>query len=242
MQRKEYSKMYELEDKHFWFLGKREYVDSLLRAVSLTKIKKILDLGCGTGGMTKYLEKFGEVVGVEKEKYALSLCKKRGLKVILEDAQKLPFKKGEFDLVTIFDVLYHKRVKSEKKVISEAKRVLKKGGILVITDSAFKFLRSNHDEIMHGVRRFRLKNLEETVEKEGFLVIKSSYLYFFIFFPMFFYRLTVGRFSGNQKSDVSKLPKLINLFLLLLIKVEARLLSYISFPFGTSVAIVARKK
>jgi SAM-dependent methyltransferase len=241
MQKKEYEKMYYLEDKHFWFLGKREFVDTLLKPHS-SRIKKILDVGCGTGGMTKFLEKYGEVAGVEKERYAISFCKKRGLDVVVGDAQKLPFDKDKFSLVTLFDVLYHREVKDEKKAVEEARRVLESKGLLLITDSAFEFLRSSHDEALHGVRRFQLKTTNKLLEEEGFKILKASYIYFSYFLLALIKRLIVNKFLRKFGSDVYVLPKTLNTLLFLVIKIEAKILRFISFPFGLSIAILAQKK
>lgn len=240
MQKKEYKKMYRLEDKHFWFLGKRYFVDSLLKPYT-HRIKNILDVGCGTGGMTKHLEKYGKVIGVEKEEYALDFCRRRKAEALLGNAQKLPFSDRTFDLVTLLDVLYHKGVQDEKRAVREAARVLKSKGLLLITDSAFEFLKSGHDNALHGKRRFTLTELETLVKKENFDILRASYIYFVSFLPVTLKRLLIDRLFGRSGSDVAVLPKTLNSLLLFLVRIEARLLRHISFPFGLSVAIVAQK-
>ena len=45
-----YRQMRDLEDRHWWFMGRRVIVASLLRRSGLAKNARMLDLGCGTGG------------------------------------------------------------------------------------------------------------------------------------------------------------------------------------------------
>lgn len=236
----EYCKMYELEEKHFWFLGKRLFADSVL-AKHLSKIKRVLDVGSGTGGMTKHLQKYGECIGLEKSPLAVGLTKKRGIKVIVGDAEKLPFDKNQFDLVTLFDVLYHKDIEDEKEVIKEIYRVLKPDGFLLVTDSALEFLRSSHDITLGGKRRYTCRSLERIVKSQKFKIIKSSYIYFSIFPLTFFKKVVLEKIIKPQGSDVARLPWIINSFLLLLLKLESALLKYIDFPIGSSVIVLAKK-
>jgi len=55
MKTQEYKKIFLLEDKHFWFLGKRTLIKILLDQHLPNKNLFILDIGCGTGGLTKFL-------------------------------------------------------------------------------------------------------------------------------------------------------------------------------------------
>lgn len=135
--------MYLLEDSHFWFVGKRFFIKTYLNLIK-SNIHNILDIGSGTGGATKFLEKYGKVTGIEKNSYARLLARNRGLEILKGEVEELPFKNHCFDLVTIFDVLYHKDVKNVRKAILEAKRVLKQDGHLLITDSAFNLLKGSN--------------------------------------------------------------------------------------------------
>src|SRR3972149_11189977 len=136
MQKNEYDRMFLLEDSHFWFLAKRSFVKTYLEKIK-GNISKILDIGAGTGGMTKFMETYGKVTGVEKNPYAASLARKRKLKVVLGETENLPFKSDSYDLVTLFDILYHQNAKSVYKALKEAHRVVRKGKFILITDSAF---------------------------------------------------------------------------------------------------------
>lgn len=242
MEKGEYRKMYELENRHFWFVGKRFFIDAFLNRI-LQKDLKILDIGSGTGGLTKYLNRYGDVVGLEKNDYACRLGKSHGLKIIKGEAESLPFGTGKFNLVTCLDVLYHRDVKDLDKVLIEIVRVLKKGGYFLMTDSAFEFLKSGHDVVLGGQRRFSLPQLENLLIKHNLEVIRASYIYFCLFPLVFLKRLVIDRLFGRKmKSDVSERNSLINSLLLAVIRMEAVFLKYISYPAGSSVIILARKK
>lgn len=240
MIKSEYLKMYLLEDTHFWFVGKRFFIKTYLDKIK-SRISNILDIGSGTGGATKLLDEYGEVVGVEKNPYARFLARKRGLKIIKGKAEKLPFKNNSFNLVTVFDVLYHKDIKSVGNVLKEIFRVLKPKGQVLITDSALSWLNSQHDQFMFSKRRFSLAEINDLLISQGFSIIKSSYIYFFIFPLVFIKRKIIDSFHNNDHSDVFKIPFIINWVLIFILRLEAILLSLIYLPIGSSIIILAQK-
>lgn len=234
----EYKKMYKLEDKHFWFLGKRIFVDQFLKKHINSSSLKILDVGSGTGGMTGWLSKYGDVVGLERSKEAIKCAKKRRLKIVRGDANKLPFKNEKFDLVTIFDVLYHKNINDDVKVLTEIFRVLKPDGLLMVTDSAISWLYGEHDIVMQARERYSLNQLSKKVESMGFKILKKSYIFFFLFPIVLIKRLFKFK---NKGSDVMGVGDLVNRILICVLKIEASGLRFFSYPIGSSVAILAKK-
>ncbi len=240
MKKIEYEKMFFLEDSHFWFVGKRFFIKTYLELIK-NNFHDILDIGSGTGGTTKFLEEYGKVTGIEKNNYAISLAKKRGLKIIKGESEKLPFEKNSFDLATIFDALYHKDVKSVDQVIKEVSRVLRQGGYTLITDSAFNFLKSSHSIDVYEQRRFTVNEFKNILVRNNFRVIISSYIYISIFPLIFLKRVIINKIFKKSKPDVFKAPKIINSFLICLIKLESVLLRYFKYPIGSSLIILAKK-
>lgn len=236
MQHTEYLAMRRLESTHFWFVGKRASVRTLLNSLKFRN-KTFLDIGSGTGGMTTFLTEWGSVTGVENNETALQLNIHKPL--VKADAKKLPFKDESFDCVTIFDVLYHKNI-DEAAVLAEAARVLKKDGYLIVTDCAHPALYSAHDEIMHARKRFTKKELEEIISKNNFQILRSSYL-FFSTFPAFMLQRILSKKSKINKA-VQSVPGWLNSLLVFVISVEAKLLRYVNLPMGSSILVIARKK
>jgi hypothetical protein len=108
-----------------------------------------------------------------------------------------------------------------------------------VTDSAFKWLRSAHDEAVHGVRRYTRRELVARVRSAGFTPLLASYAYCLVFPAVAAVRLARrGRPGG---SDVFALPRPLNTVLLGVQAIERGLLRLGPLPFGSSVVLVARK-
>lgn len=98
----------------------------------------VLEIGCGNGYYLSLLNRLNvklKLIGIDKDILALKDAARfigdKKVKLILGDAAKLPFKTATFDRVVMSEVIEH--VENEEKVLHEAKRVLKKEGILTLT-------------------------------------------------------------------------------------------------------------
>ena len=149
METREYEQSFALEGEHWWFRAKRALVRSLLHRYGW-RGGRGLDVGCGTGGMLETLAagpEGGTWTGVDAAPLALGFSRKRGLpRLTAGSAVALPFRSGVFDACLLLDVLYHRQVDSDVAALVECHRVLRRDGLLVITDSAYAWLRSGHDE------------------------------------------------------------------------------------------------
>jgi len=246
MEKDEYRKHFEMEEDFWWFRGRREVILSILGSFNILDGKlDILDVGCGTGFNLTVFQTYGFPFGCDLSEEAIYFCQKRGLKnIAYADAGKLPYKDESFDLITLLDVLYHKNVQNDMKVLLEIRRVLKKGGHLLMTDSAFNFLRSSHDVVFHTRERYNRKTLGERLEKANLSIKKMSYFNFFLFLAVLTIRIIEkGRFRGSKKVESSLKPvnKKINALLLNILKFEAFLIGYVNFPFGSSILCLAKK-
>lgn len=247
MDKEEFRKHYELEESHWWFAARREIIFSILKSHNLThKEFYLLDAGCGTGFNLKFFRSQGKAFGCDLSEEALNFCQKRGLaRLVRADAAALPFKNLSFDLVFFLDVLYHRNIKNDVFALQEAQRTMKRGGYLLLTDSAFNFLCSTHDIALQARERYRKKILRKKVEKANFSILKMSYFNFFLFFFVLTIRLWKKFFGGRRRSaesDLKPVAKKINNVLLNILKWEAFLLRHLNFPFGSSILCLAVKK
>jgi SAM-dependent methyltransferase/GT2 family glycosyltransferase len=241
MEPREYDRSFTLETRHWWFRAKRALVRALLHRYGRPGGRG-LDVGCGTGGMLDALRGDGAWVGVDAAPLALAYSRKRGLpRLAAGSAAALPFRAGAFDTCLCLDLLYHRAVPSEAGALAECRRVLRPGGLLVVTDSAFRWLRSPHDDAVHGARRYTRAELLRLVGAAGFTPLFASYAYCLVFPAVAAVRALRRRRPDDHGSDVYPLPPLLDGALGLVQGVERALLRLGPLPFGSSVVCVARK-
>jgi SAM-dependent methyltransferase len=242
MHPEEFREMQALEESHFWFAGKRLLLRVLLERAGGAR-GRVLDVGCGTGGILLSLARDGAVVGIDREALALRFCRDKGLRAVVRgSASALPFADGSFDACVSFDVLEH--VDDEQLLLGELRRVLRPGGRALISVPAFRALWSQHDETLEHRRRYRRSELLAQVRQAGFRVDWSSYTNFFVFPPALLWRV-LRRWTGIApalRTDFVVPPAPINRALVGLYACEAELLRRVRLPFGVSVACVASRE
>jgi SAM-dependent methyltransferase len=92
--------------------------------------RRVLDVGCRTGALTRAYLDGNEVVGIDVDRDALAEASKLGIETRWADAEApLPFEDETFDAVVAGEVLEHLR--EPARLVAEARRVLRPGGILV---------------------------------------------------------------------------------------------------------------
>lgn len=242
MQKTYYRDLYENQDDFWWYKGMRSITTAFLKKYLPKNDLKILDAGCGAGAALSYLSTFGKTIGVDKSEEALKYARKRG-RVKKGDITNLPFKDNTFDLVFCHEVLYHRWVEDDKKAISEFHRVLKKGGLLLLQEPALSWIMGNEDFISYGKHRYTTGELKSKVENNYFVVLKASYINFFLFPLGVLRRLPeISRFKKKRPvSDIFQLPSPINFIFFNILKFESIVLKFWHFPVGMSVILAARK-
>ena len=102
MDRVAYQTFARLEDTHFWFVSRRRiFFDLLDRALAGRRDLRVLEIGCGAGGMMGPMRRYGEVHGIDIDREYVRYCKDRGFtRVLCASGYELPFTDGSFDLVT----------------------------------------------------------------------------------------------------------------------------------------------
>ena len=152
----------------------------------------VLDIGCGTGYLFELLnsQKDGEYVGIDLAENMIKKAKEKNIKncIFLNgSANNLPFEDEYFDIAVCSQSFHHYPYPND--AMKAAKRVLKKGGLYIISDTGvggigawidnnfiFKFMNSGdyHTENKNGIARLMIKNGFEVILKkqiEGFIYI-----------------------------------------------------------------------
>lgn len=126
-------------------LGKQaEYDRQIVSLLKLHKTDRVLDLGCGTGVLTRMIadqldaEAGGVSVGIDAAARMIQVArKKRGKETCrfeVAAAEDLPFENGAFDAVVSSLFFHHVDFDLKAKALSEAWRVLRPQGKLIIAD------------------------------------------------------------------------------------------------------------
>lgn len=243
MKQELYKELYELEERHWWFVGRRKIIFSLVKKYIPDNLNKILDIGCGTGLNSELLKNKGrEVVGLEISEEAIRYAAKRApwLKVIRGSFPEINLSE-KFDLITLFDVLEH--IDDDNSALLAVKELLSKNGHAIITVPAFRYLWSGHDELAHHKRRYTSKELGEKIENAGLEVVKISYFNFFfspLIFIVRFFRNLFGLFP--KSTDFFMPPRRLNYILASIFGLERLWLRLGNFPFGVSIIAIIKNK
>ena len=235
-----YERLYQVEDWHWWFRGRRAVIHAMLDRVGLPQSPRILDAGCGTGRNLVEFSSLGRAQGVDTSAQAVEFCRRRGLdEVQVGSLNSLPFEDSSFDLILLADVLEH--VEDDLGALRELKRVGAGDARLVITVPAYRWMWSKHDVSHHHHRRYTRKQLRELVREAGWEPTVATYFNSMLLPPIALLRMLARRGSPKGRDDVDLTPGPLNSVLGLPMQLEARLIRIgARFPAGVSVGLVCR--
>ncbi|MDQ6672501.1 MAG: class I SAM-dependent methyltransferase [Chloroflexota bacterium] len=248
MEREQYAIMALREERHWWYAGMRRVALAVLgRALDGRRGLRILDAGCGTGGTTNELRRFGEVTGIDLAWEALEPARARGLSLLARASiEQLPFGAATFDAATSFEVVYHLGVASDTAALEEIRRVLRPGGVFLLRLPAHDWLRGEHDRLVHTRHRYSRAEVQRKLGQAGFIVDRLTWANSLLFPPAVAKRW-LERANGKDDSaaaaepDLWQPPRPINAVLEALVAMEALVIPRgLPLPFGLSVLAVAR--
>lgn len=243
MQSHHYPILFEVEDTHWWYVGRRRIIQSLVEKICATlntPNPKILDVGCGTGANLKMLGAYGRAEGVDISQQAVDFCHERGLEsVSLGAAEQLPHEDGSFELVTALDVIEH--LDDDVAGLREMGRVLRPDGRILIFVPAFMFLWGVQDDVSNHRRRYTLPGLLKTVESAGFSVEWSSYANISFFLPVLAVRSVMRWLRLRAATEYGINISLMNGVFSRLFAAERFVLKGGKLPFGVSAVCIARR-
>lgn len=230
-----FDRFFNTEDRHWWFVGRRRLVMDVLAQSGA--YGRILDLGCGTGGVLKHLAPFGDAVGLDPAPEAARYCQQRNVKMVVGSGDTLPFADKSFDAVLALDVIEH--VPDDAALLQEARRVLRPGGVLLVTVPALPWLWSSHDVVNHHYRRYTMSSLNRSLHVGGFTPEKVSY-YNALLLPLAVGRKFVQRLSSGDEHHLEDLPSPINGVLRRLLSLDAVAVKRWNLAIGASLIATAR--
>ena len=242
MERSEYERLAAVEERMWWF---RALHDNLLAALAgaVTAPRRVLDAGCGTGGLLLRLTRAlpdAALVGLDIDWGAAAVARgKSGRALCVGSVAALPFADASFDAILSADVLCHGGV-DERAALAGFRRCLRPGGALILNLPAYRWLYSAHDAAVDNARRYGRVELHDMLAAAGFAAIRSAYWNSFLFPLMVLRRKLWRRGATGAQSDVALLPAAVERLFGAVTALEGRLLrAGHALPFGGSILAIA---
>ena len=237
--------LYTQEEKHFWFVARKELILKSMQKY-IAKEEKIIEIGAGTGNISRYLQKneYQNISVGEMHLNGLKYAQDYGIKECYQfNLLDIPFE-DEFDTVCMFDVLEH--IKEDDFALQNVNKSLNKRGKAVLTVPSHMWLWNRNDAIVGHKTRYTKKKLINKLKDNGFEILTARY-FFISIIPLLFLRTILNR---DDKSEVKKtefsneisMNSLFSNILLFISRVENKINQFLPNIFGGSLLIIARKK
>jgi SAM-dependent methyltransferase len=226
---------------HWWYRARRALVADLL-AGELAPGATAVDVGCGTGDNLGALDGVAgrTVAGVELSEYAVRHAPRsaggRGRAGVAR-AEHLPFPTACADLVTSMDVIEHL---DDDAALAEYRRVVRSGGLVLLTVPAYQWLWSDHDTWAAHRRRYSRRTLVAAVERAGLLTRRVTYFNSFLVPPAAVLRRTPARrLVKGEQDEVGASSPAVDRVMTGLAGLERRWARRRAVPFGLSIVCLA---
>lgn len=267
--------LYLAENKHFWHIARREFIYQEISRIlarfypdNSFKHAKILDVGAGTGSVTRHFlaQGFCNIALGEIHQQGLEYAKTYGIKdLYCMDLLDVPFI-DEFDCIFAFDVLEH--IDNDVTALQNMKNMLKNNekSFVALSVPAHKWLWNSHDVNVNHKRRYTKPDITHLMMECGFEIVHARY-FFVSITPLLFARAILHNatypndstqnntilHNKNSNNELVTEPKhlrdtpppsFINNLLLALCRAENNIYNIcpqnISAPFGGSLLVVGK--
>lgn len=239
-----FNELNELEASNFWFVARNKLIIWALKKY-FPNMENFLEIGCGTGfvlsgisGAAVDANLYGSEISCEGLIHAAKRI--RGVQLFQMDARSIPYE-NEFDVIGAFDVLEH--IEEDTIVLSQMYQAIKPGGGVLISVPQHQFLWSETDVNACHVRRYSANELKEKICVAGFHSVKMTSFVSLLLPFMIFSRLKQRRVRGVYDPLAElKIGRALNFIFEKIMALEKfAIQSGISFPFGGSLLVIARK-
>jgi SAM-dependent methyltransferase len=233
------------EDQAWWYVGRRAILRRFLeRARPIRPLERIVEIGCGSGPHLSLLAEYGAVTALEPSATLAARCRSRGsgARVIAGDLSSLAASES-FDLTCLFDVLEH--IEDDRGFLHAVNRHLPADGLLLLSVPANPWLYGPHDALLHHVRRYSKRGLEQLLSDAGYRVVHGSF-----FLSTLFPAAILARLAERARAAMGRPPTAVNLgaapprinrLLTWLLAAEGALADRHPLPFGLWLIYLAQR-
>lgn len=222
----------------YWFDHRAAAVARVLTQLEVTSM---WEMGSGTGAMaSRLMPPLTEVITVEPLVEGARSAAKLGLPALCGTLQDLQLPDDSIECVGAFDVIEH--IPEVTDFLRETHRVLRPGGVAVVTVPAFKILWGDEDDVAGHQRRYTKRSLISEFRLAGFTPVHTEYLYASLVPPAAVARALPYRL-GRRRSEARVLnslqsqlavPSSIDRVARSILKVETVLTRHLTLPIGLS--------
>lgn len=231
----------DLDETHWWFRGRRRIIRAILSRQVPEGTGRVLDVGCGAGGLLGVLEEHGSVIAIEGEAATAAVARERHPAADVR-VGVLPEAVTAIDgcrLVTAFDVIEH--VDDDVDLLRAMHGALDPGGTLCVTVPALPSLWSHHDEANGHKRRYTARTLRAALTDAGFDVVHISY-FNTVLLPVVWVARRLGGRRRPKTTDFDRTMGAADRLLEAAFGAERHVVSRWSLPLGVSLIVVAKRR
>ena len=234
----------EFERWHWWFRGRRRILESVLRAeIGAGGARRILSVGCGPAEGLDWLRDFaspgGRVIGLDVD-VTHATPRPDGVLYVIGRLEAAPLDTGLADAVVALDVLEH--LEDDAAGLRDTARLVRPGGLLLVTVPAFESLWGSHDVVSHHRRRYTRAGLLDVFARAGLARPRVTYFNSLLFPPVAAVRWARRMFglAERARSDFDNArPGAVNGVLEEVLAAERFLIPRLSLPLGVSLLATA---
>lgn len=236
-----------------WTQGMTRIVLAVLDGLPIAAKPDVLEVGCGSGTVVRSLRDHlpgATVTGLDLNPLALSAAavyESSVPQLLRGNLLALPFAGASFDLLLALDSFDQVGIPLHQ-ALTEARRVLRSDGILLVRVSAYPWLLGAHDVAFGTGRRYDRDEVELALASAGLQVVRTTHANSLLAPPVIAMRMAQKWFDDGAPIEEAEpsiggiyASPLANQIVGLSLGAEAQVIRFVDAPFGLSLIVAAQK-